>query len=183
MAGFPHLPRGKKQHVPWGGPWPTRMLKVGGITHQSLQSRMLKPGWIGGPTKWICHIGGWNSLPSQGWRTQRNLLRKICVSFSIPAVRSKAFPGQGYTVPPAPRCLTQNVFLPNDLSYQDIQQQPFLLTMAYAQGLQYWAERFHLPANPRFLHLLVKEHPGTKGEGEGACHFLQTRCHPGLGKD
>ena len=60
-------------------------------------------------------------------------------SFSIPAVRSKAFLGQGYTVPPAPWCLTRYVFLPNNLSYQDVPQQPFLLTVAYAQGLQYWA--------------------------------------------
>ena len=45
---------------------------------------------------------------------------KICASFSIPAVRSKVFLGQGYTVPPAPKCLTQNVFLPDELSYQDV---------------------------------------------------------------
>ena len=45
---------------------------------------------------------------------------KIHASFSIPAVRSKVFPGQGYTVPPAPKCLTQNVFLPDELSYQDM---------------------------------------------------------------
>ena len=102
-----------------------------------------------------------------GVEDPRKLAWKICTSFSIPAVRSKVFLGQGYTAPPAPRCLTQNVFLPDDLFYQDIQQQPFLLTMAYAQGLQYWAERLNLPADPDFHPLArsvlelkerVKEH-------------------------
>ena len=62
----------------------------------------------------------------------KRLAPKICASFSIPEVRCEAFPGQGYTVPPAPKCITRNLFLPDDLSYQDIQQQSFLMTMAYA---------------------------------------------------
>ena len=70
-------------------------------------------------------------------------------------------------MPPAPRCLNQSVFLPDDLSYQDVQQQPFFLTMAYTQGLQYWAERLNPPADPDFYPLVrsvlelkerVKEH-------------------------
>ena len=48
-----------------------------------------------------------------GMEDPKKLAWKIFTSFSIPAVRSKAFLGQGYTVPPAPRCLTQNVFLPS----------------------------------------------------------------------
>ena len=97
----------------------------------------------------------------------KRLAQKICASFSIPAVRCEAFPGQRYTVPPAPKCITRNLFLPDDLSNQDIQQQPFLLTMAYTQGLQYWAEKFNPPANLDFhplarsvLELMgsVKEH-------------------------
>ena len=48
----------------------------------------------------------------------------------------KVFLGQDYTTSPAPKCLTWNVFLPDELSYQDVQQQPFLLTVAYGQGLQ-----------------------------------------------
>ena len=62
---------------------------------------------------------------------------------------------QDYTAPPAPKCLIQNVFLPNELSYQDAWQQPFLLTIAYAQGLKYWVEKLNLPENPDF-HPLVK---------------------------
>ena len=83
----------------------------------------------------------------------RKLAQKIWASFSIPAIRNQVFPGKGYTAPPAPKCLTQNVFLPDELSYQDMQQQPFLLTVAYAQGLQYWAERLNLPVDPDFCPL------------------------------
>ena len=55
---------------------------------------------------------------------------------------------QGYTVPPAPKCLNRNAFLPDELSYKDIWQQPTLLTVAYARGLQYWAEKLNLPRSP-----------------------------------
>ena len=92
---------------------------------------------------------------------------KIWASFSIPAVRSQVFLGQRYTAPPDPKCLTWNVFLSDELSYQDVQQQPFLLTMAYAWGLQYWAWRLNPPVDPDFhplarsileLRERVKEH-------------------------
>ena len=36
-------------------------------------------------------------------------------------------------------------FLPNDPTYQDIHWQSFLLTLAYAQALQYWAQKVSLP--------------------------------------
>ena len=93
--------------------------------------------------------------------------QKIWASFSISEVRSRVFPGQDYTAPPAPRCLTQNVFLLDELSYQDVQQQPFLLTVTYAQGLQYWAEKLNPLESPDFCPLVrgvielrerVKEH-------------------------
>ena len=48
------------------------MRRVGKVTPYSPPSRTLKPGWIGGPTNWICHVGGWNLQPSQGWKTHRN---------------------------------------------------------------------------------------------------------------
>ena len=57
----------------------------------------------------------------------------------------RAFLEQEYTVPPVPKCLNINAFLLDELSYQDIQQQPTLLTVAYARGLQYWAENLNLP--------------------------------------
>ena len=111
---------------------------------------------MGRPTNWICHVGGENLQPSKIW-----------ASFLIPKVRSRVFLGQDYTTPPAPKCLTWNVFLPDELSYQDVQQQPFLLTVAYAQGLQYQGEKLNLPENPDFCPLArsvielkerVKEH-------------------------
>ena len=47
-----------------------------------------------------------------------------------------------------PQCsLNRNTFLPEKSAYQDMQQQPALLTIAYAQGLQYWAEKLSLPRN------------------------------------
>ena len=110
----------------------------------------------------------WTELTAiPGVEDPQKLAWKICTSFLIPAVRSKVFLGQGYTAPPAPRCLTQSVFLPDELSYEDVWQQPFLLTVAYAQGLQYWAERLNPPADLDFCPLVrsvlelkerVKEH-------------------------
>ena len=44
------------------------------------------------------------------------LTQKIWASFSIPEVRSRVFLGQDYTAPPAPKCLTQNMFLLDELS-------------------------------------------------------------------
>ena len=70
---------------------------------------------------------------------------KIRASFYIPEVRMRAFLEQVYTVPPAPKCLNRNAFLPDELSYQDVWQQPILLTIAYARGLQYWAEKLNPP--------------------------------------
>ena len=46
-----------------------------------------------------------------------------------------------YTAPPALRSLNRNAFLPDELSYQDMQQQLALLTIAYTRSLQYWAEK------------------------------------------
>ena len=89
--------------------------------------------WLGW---WACQLDTpcwWIDLTAiPGVEDPRKLAQKIWASFSIPAVRSKVFLGQGYTAPLAPKCLTQNVFLLDELSYQDIQQQPFLLTVAYA---------------------------------------------------
>ena len=70
-------------------------------------------------------------------------------------------------MPLTPKCLNRNAFLPNDLSYQDVWQQPFLLTVAYAKGLQYWVEKLNLPDGSEFCPLagsvvelreMVKEH-------------------------
>ena len=75
----------------------------------------------------------------------RKLAQKICTSFLIPVVRCEALPGQDYTTPPSPKCLTRGRFLPNGPSYQDVQWQPLLLTMTYTRPLQYWAEKVRPP--------------------------------------
>ena len=102
-----------------------------------------------------------------GVEDPQKLTQNIWASFWIPEVRSRVFLGQDYTAHPTPKCLTQNVFLPDELSYQDVQQQPFLLTVAYAWALQYWAEKLNLPEDPDFhplarsvnkLRERVKEH-------------------------
>ena len=85
-----------------------------------------------------------------GVNDPQKLTHKIWASLSIPKIRSRAFLGQDYTVPPTPRCLKQNVFLPGKLLYQNVQQQPFHLTVTYARGLQYRAKKLNLPESPDF---------------------------------
>ena len=64
-----------------------------------------------------------------------------------------------------------------------MQQQPFLLTVAYAQGLQYWAEKLNLPVDPDFCPL-ARSVLELRAEGEGA-HVIFTKqdVHPGLRED
>ena len=51
--------------------------------------------------------------------------------------------------------LTKGRFIPNDPSYQDVWQQPLLMTMAYAWALQYWAEQVRLPVHPDYHPLAM----------------------------
>ena len=83
-----------------------------------------------------------------GMNNQQKLACKIGASFSIPEDRMRTIPGQGYPVPPTPKWLNRNAFLLDDLSYQDIWLQFVLLTIAYARGLQYWAEKCNLLESP-----------------------------------
>ena len=59
-----------------------------------------------------------------------------------------------YTALPTPRSLNRNASLPDELSYQDLWQQPVLLMIAYARSLQYWAEKQSMQRSPD-LHPLV----------------------------
>ena len=63
--------------------------------------------------------------------------QKIRASFYIPEVWIRASPEQGFTAPLAPQSLNRSAFLPEKLTYQDMQQQPALLTIAYTRSLQY----------------------------------------------
>ena len=55
--------------------------------------------------------------------------------------------GQPFSAPLAPRNLNRGAFYPKGLKYQDVRQQPILLTMAYCQCLQHWAEKCDPPIN------------------------------------
>ena len=67
--------------------------------------------------------------------------------------KEQGLPGTGFHCALTPKCLNRNAFLPNHLSYQDVWQQPFLLTVTYARGLQYWAEKLNLPEGSEFCPL------------------------------
>ena len=61
------------------------------------------------------------------------------------------------TTPPVPKCPKRKMFLlvPNPcLPCQDYHQQQPLKTLAYAQGLQYWAEKAN-PPGPHEQHYLA----------------------------
>ena len=81
------------------------------------------------------------------------------MSFNILAVWCQALRSQYYTVPPAPKCLKWGMFLPNDWSYQDVWLKPHLLSLAYVQVLQYWAEEPNplAPSEPHPLAMSVRE--------------------------
>ena len=88
----------------------------------------------------------WTELQAiLGIRDPQKLARKIRALFYIPEVRMTTLLEPGYTMPPAPRSLDRNAFLPDDLSYQDVWQKPALLTVIYTRSLQYWAEKQSLP--------------------------------------
>ena len=61
---------------------------------------------------------------------------------------------QQHSMPPAPKCLSRNAFISDELSYQDIHQQLTLLMIAYARGLQYWAEKLNPPRSPDLCPLV-----------------------------
>ena len=71
--------------------------------------------------------------------------QKICASFYMPEVWSRMSLGWEYSAPLAPRSLNRGAFLPENLEYQDVRQWLALLTIAYCQCLQHWAEKHHLP--------------------------------------
>ena len=88
-----------------------------------------------------------------GIRDPQKLAQKIRDSFYIPEVRMRTLWEPGYTVPPTPKSLNRNAFLPDDLSYQDVQKKSALLIVAYAQSLQYWAEKQSPPKSQNLCPL------------------------------
>ena len=121
--------------------WDTRG-RWGYPPEPSIKNYELWMGW------WACQLDTpywWEELtviPEGG--DVKTLAQKICASFDVPAVQCRALRNQDYTVPLAPKCLRRGMFLPNNLSYQDVQLKAQLSMLAYMQVLQYRAEE----ANP-----------------------------------
>ena len=101
-------------------------------------------GHLGTPTWWE-ELG---AMP--GIEDQHKFVQKIRVSFYVLEVWLRVSPEQGYTAPLAPQSLNRSTYLLERLTYQDVRQQPALLTIAYARCLQHWVEKHNLPKNPDF---------------------------------
>ena len=63
-------------------------------------------------------------------------------------------PGQPFSAPPAPRNLNRGAFYPKRLEYQDVRQQPILLTVAYCRSLQHWVEKHDPPISAKACPLV-----------------------------
>ena len=93
------------------------------------------------------------TIPNAG--DPKKLAWKICTSFEIPGVRCETLRNhKEYTVPSVPKCIKWGMFLPNNLPYQDVLLKSLQRTLAYAQALQYWAEKANPPV-PSEPHLLA----------------------------
>ena len=101
-------------------------------------------GQVGTPTWWE-ELG---AVP--GIEDQCKFAQKIRASFYVLEVWLRASPEWGYTAPPAPWILNRGAFHLERFTYQDVRQQPALLTIAYARCLQHWAEKHNLPRNLDF---------------------------------
>ena len=83
------------------------------------------------------------------------LAQKVQASFEIPQVRCKALKViNDYSLPPTLKCISRKAFLPIPDPRMPREGQPWK-TLAYAQALQYWAEKANLP-KPGELHLLER---------------------------
>ena len=87
------------------------------------------------------------------------LTQKVQASFEIPQVRYQVlWVTNDYSVPPAPKCINRKAFLPvpdPEMPCQDYREGQLQKTLAYAQALQYWAEKTNLPG-PGERHLLAR---------------------------
>ena len=98
-----------------------------------------------------------------GIKDFQELTQKIRASFELPQVKSKAQDVKNdYLAPPAPKCIHQKEFLPPQnpmLPSQDFREGQSQKTLAYAQALQYWAEKANppMPGQPYLLARCVLE--------------------------
>ena len=110
-----------------------------------------------------CHVDmleWWDELVAiSNMEDYRKLAQKIMLLFEIPRVRCEALKVRNdYSAPPAPKCVERKLFLlPPDprLPCQDYHEKQPQKTLAYAQTLQYWAERAN-PPSPGEMCCLVR---------------------------
>ena len=145
--------------------------------------------WLEWQAKQLGSPAWWLELKAiPGVKDPQKLACKFWASFYIPKVKMRAFLEQEYTMAPAPKCLSRNAFLLDELSYQDVRQQPTLLMIAYARGLQYWVEKLNLLRSPDLCSLAgsvvelretVQEHVTFNHwdvvQGLGSIHLGSTR--------
>ena len=149
-AGFP-CSRGQDAVQPWeiAKYWGRKLFSIWAVYQKCRNMVGLASLPDGYPLLWgeLIAIPEVEDLKKLAW--------KIWAFFSIPTIRCETFPDQGYTVPPGPKCLTRSRFIPDNPAYQDVQLQPLLKTMAYAQAWQFWAEWAILPDHPDPCHLAM----------------------------
>ena len=108
--------------------------------------------WLEFQVGQLCTPAWWEELGViPGIKDWCKFAQKIRASFYIPEVWIRASLEQGFTAPLAPQ--NRSAFLLEKLTYQDMQQQPSLLTIAYTWSLQCWVEKYNLPRNPDFCPL------------------------------
>ena len=101
------------------------------------------------------------TIPNAG--DLKKLVCKICASFEVPQIRCKALKDPGrLSFTPAPKCIQRKMFLPvanSHLPCQEYQLKQPWRTLAYAQALQYWAEKANqlVPNEPWYLVMCVHE--------------------------
>ena len=136
--------------------------------------------WLEWQAKQLGTPAWWSELKAiLGVKDPQKLSCKIRASFYIPKVGMRASPNQQYTAPPAPKCHNRIAFILDELSYQDICQQPTLLTVAYARDLQYWVEKLNHQEVQTFAPL-GGECSRTEGGHTRTCHLQPLGCCPGL---
>ena len=108
----------------------------------------------------------------------KRLTWKICTSFLIPAVRCETFPGQAYTMPPALKCLTRNMFLPWWSILLGCSTAAFAADCGLSPSTAVLDGEIYTTSPPRLLPF-GNEHHGTNACCEGACCLLQLRHPPG----
>ena len=168
-----HLTRGQLEEGDLGPP-PTLRLELEHLLEMPTTGWGMRGRWDYLPELLIKNYNLWlrwwaHQLDTHHWWEEltaipevgdiKTLAWKICMSFNIPVVQCGALSNQDYMAPLAPKCLRRGMFLLDDSSYQDVWLKPQLLTLAYAQALQYWAEEANPPASsePHPLAMSVHE--------------------------